>query len=419
MRFYRPVRPLLSIVIVAAGLFLAACGTAPKAPVVATQDAASAPKGKPAPILPKAGSGRGGYYKDDGPGDNPPDGLELTLDAEPKVEPYSLTGNKPYVVFGKTYTPQIEEKPFSQRGTGSWYGKKFQGQRTSSGEPYDMYKMTAAHPTLPIPSYARITNTKNGKQVIVKINDRGPFHTNRIVDLSYTAALKLDYLGHGSTELLLERLLPEDIEKMAENKSASKVAVKTAGSSGESFANRATTNVAIAKSSTRLASGSAVGSANKSASKRAVEPAVESAGGAVGEPVRGTVAEPISSTFAVASVPVITAVALPDSAPQTTSASVQTASVAPASLSSVPAGSNSFYLQFGAYGLRSNAEAIYKHLTTALVDKFQGQLPPVEIVQQGTLYRLFSGPFASRAEAMSALQLTLTSGIARALIVQR
>ena len=103
----------------------------------------------PAGIGP-AGSGRGGYYKDDGPGDNPPANLRDVPDAEVRNEPYSTRSNRPYVVFGKTYTPITDNEPFKQKGTGTWYGKKFHGQRTSSGEIYDMYKMTAAHPTLPI-----------------------------------------------------------------------------------------------------------------------------------------------------------------------------------------------------------------------------------------------------------------------------
>lgn len=166
------------------------------------------------PVLPPAGSGRGGYYQDDGPGDVTPDGLMDIPDAEPKIEPYSKSGNKPYVVFGTRYVPMTDDQPFKQRGRGSWYGKKFHGQKTSSGEPYDMYKMTAAHPTLPIPSYARVTNLSNGRQVIVRVNDRGPFHSSRVIDLSYTAALKLGYIGKGSDELEVERLLPADIEQI-------------------------------------------------------------------------------------------------------------------------------------------------------------------------------------------------------------
>ena len=167
------------------------------------------------PALPPAGSGRGGYYMDDGPGDNPPPNLAEVPDAEVRAEPYAKGANKPYAVFGQTYTPMLNDEPFVQRGVASWYGKKFHGQRTSSGELYDMYKMTAAHPTLPIPSYARITSVVSGKSVVVRINDRGPFHSSRIVDVSYTAALKLGLLGKGSHEVELERILPGDAGKIA------------------------------------------------------------------------------------------------------------------------------------------------------------------------------------------------------------
>ena len=194
-------------------LILAGCSTTPTSTSPSTKSPQASSKSK----LPPAGSGRGGYYKDDGPGDITPDGLENTPDAVPTVEPYSRSGNKPYAVFGQTYTPITQDKPFKQRGIASWYGKKFHKKRTSSGEPYDMYKMSAAHPTLPIPSYARVTNLRNGKSVIVRVNDRGPFHSKRIMDLSYTAALKLGYINQGSSEVEVERLLPADIIAMNQN----------------------------------------------------------------------------------------------------------------------------------------------------------------------------------------------------------
>jgi rare lipoprotein A len=206
-----------------AALLLAACGGLPKQPPVPAPAAprAIAPKADPSlPALPPAGSGRGGYYLDDGPGENPPAGLREVPDAVVKAEPLAKYSNRPYVVMGKTYTPLVHNEPYSQKGVASWYGKKFHGQRTSSGELYDMYKMTAAHPTLPIPSYARITNVSSGEQVVVRINDRGPFHSSRIVDVSYTAALKLGLLGKGSHEVLLERMLPGE---------PSRVATKSAG----------------------------------------------------------------------------------------------------------------------------------------------------------------------------------------------
>ena len=162
------------------------------------------------PRLPAANSGRGGYYKDDGPGANPPPGLLDLPDAIVRAEPYSKWANRPYSILGQSYLPITHEDPFTQRGVASWYGVKFHGQKTSSGEPYDMYKMTAAHPTLPIPSYARVTSLDSGKSVIVRINDRGPFHASRVIDVSYTAALKLGLLGRGSHQVEIERLFPND-----------------------------------------------------------------------------------------------------------------------------------------------------------------------------------------------------------------
>jgi rare lipoprotein A len=184
-------------------------------PAPGVKQASHPPLNPDLPSLPAAGSGKGGYYLDDGPGDAPPPDLDRVPDAEVRAEPYSRYANRPYVVFGKRYTPMLSEQPFRQRGMSSWYGKKFHGQKTSSGEIYDMYKMTAAHPTLPIPSYARITSVASGKQVVVRINDRGPFHSSRIVDVSYTAAVKLGLLKSGSQEVHLERLLPEAGTRLA------------------------------------------------------------------------------------------------------------------------------------------------------------------------------------------------------------
>jgi peptidoglycan lytic transglycosylase len=150
----------------------------------------------------------GGYYKDDGPGARPPADLASIADAQPRREPLSRAANQPYVVFGKRYVPFTELRPFTQRGTASWYGKRFHGQKTSSGERYDMYAMTAAHPRLPIPSYARVTNLANGRSVVVRINDRGPFHSNRIIDLSYAAAYKLGYIGAGSARVEVDSIVP-------------------------------------------------------------------------------------------------------------------------------------------------------------------------------------------------------------------
>ena len=152
--------------------------------------------------------GSGGYYKDDGPGANPPSNLASIPDAQPRNEPLHKFANRPYEVFGKRYVPLASVQAFTQRGVASWYGKKFHGQKTSSGETYDMYKMTAAHPTLPIPSYVRVTHVGNGRSVVVRVNDRGPFHGGRIIDLSYVAAYKLGYIGAGSAQVQVEAIVP-------------------------------------------------------------------------------------------------------------------------------------------------------------------------------------------------------------------
>src|SRR5207302_816047 len=153
-------------------------------------------------------SGSGGYYKDDGPGESPPANLDQMADARPKAEPLHRYANRPYQVFGKEYVPLAFVQPYRQRGMASWYGKKFHDQRTASGETYDMYAMSAAHPTLPIPSYARVTRVATGRSVIVRINDRGPFHPGRTIDLSYAAALKLGFAHLGSAEVELESIDP-------------------------------------------------------------------------------------------------------------------------------------------------------------------------------------------------------------------
>ncbi len=147
----------------------------------------------------------GGYLAGDGPGTDAPD-IDSVPDAVVRPEPLHRYANRPYTALGKTYIPLQSTGNYKKRGTASWYGKKFHGQRTSIGEIYNMYAMTAAHPTLPIPSYARVTNLANGKSVIVRVNDRGPFLHQRIIDLSYAAAYKLGYVNRGSAEVEVESL---------------------------------------------------------------------------------------------------------------------------------------------------------------------------------------------------------------------
>jgi rare lipoprotein A len=287
------------------------------------------------PKLPAAGSGRGGYYQDDGPGDNPPPGLRDLPDAVVKYEPYARFANKPYSVFGQTYTPLINDEPFTQRGVASWYGVKFHGQRTSSGEPYDMYKMTAAHPTLPIPSYARVTSLDSGKSVVVRINDRGPFHSDRIVDVSYTAALKLGLLGKGSHQVEIERLFPDDPTRIATVRRAAASAAQAAPPPAE---------IAALMLEDRVAMDSA-------------------------------------------------AVARPD---------------APAK-----AVQSGYYLQLGAYGREGKAEEIGEML------KKSGVSQALEVVRSGSVNRLYSGPFETRAMAQEAMRALPSSLGLKPIVVRR
>jgi rare lipoprotein A len=143
--------------------------------------------------------------------DGPGDGRDVSQipDAVPRVEPRSRGGNaKSYVVFGKRYYTLDSSKGFVERGIASWYGSKFHGRKTSNGETYDMYAMSAAHTRLPIPTYLQVTNLENGRKIIVRVNDRGPFHDNRIIDLSYAAASRLGMLKKGTALVEIRALDP-------------------------------------------------------------------------------------------------------------------------------------------------------------------------------------------------------------------
>lgn len=202
------------LVLAASALLLAACGSAPMAPTGTTgptERSKSAtrvptPTQKPNVALKKGG----GFYKDDGPADDIPDGLDDIPDAEPKWEALHKPAMKPYTVLGKQYVPNTSVQPYKVQGIASWYGKKFHGQKTSIGEPYDMFAMTAAHTTLALPSYVRVTSLQSGKSVIVRVTDRGPFHADRVIDLSYTAAYKLGLVTGGSGMVEVEAIVPDE-----------------------------------------------------------------------------------------------------------------------------------------------------------------------------------------------------------------
>jgi rare lipoprotein A len=216
-------RSLAGILLCCLAASLAGCGDEAVRPASGTRTVAAARpasavtrKRPPAAQQPPAWQSLPTWQPDhDGPPEQseiPPD-LASVPDAVPQAEPMSITGNPDsYEVYGDRYVVLKNPRGYKERGYASWYGKKFHGKRTSSGEPYDMFKMTAAHKTLPIPCYARVTNLDNGKNVVVRINDRGPFHDGRIIDLSYTAAVKLGSLDHGSIPVEVEALEPGQSE---------------------------------------------------------------------------------------------------------------------------------------------------------------------------------------------------------------
>ena len=187
----RPLQRLLALALALAALLGAGCAT-------------RGPTDADGPPLPSA----------DAPGMRPPPDLMQVPDARPALEAIRPGGpNKPYAVLGETYTPLPPDAALKEEGLASWYGRKFHGRRTANGEVYDMFAMTAAHRTLPLPSFARIHNPANGRSVVVRVNDRGPFIKGRIVDLSYAAAQRLGVRGLATVQLV--RITPEEIRRRA------------------------------------------------------------------------------------------------------------------------------------------------------------------------------------------------------------
>lgn len=167
-------------------------------------------------------SSKGGYYLDDGPGENAPADIDSIPDAQLKTETPLARANKPYSALGQKYVPMTSYAPYVKIGVASWYGKRYHGKKTSSGEVYDMYAMSGAHPTLPIPSYVKVTNPANGRSVVVRINDRGPFKHDRLIDLSYAAAYKLRLTNQGSGLVEVQTLdtSPDALRQIANTRTA-------------------------------------------------------------------------------------------------------------------------------------------------------------------------------------------------------
>jgi rare lipoprotein A len=352
----------------------------------------------------------GPFWDRDGPERNPPADLQNVPDADPKLESILPGGpNKPYSVLGHSYVPITQDQPFTERGLASWYGRKFQGKRTSSGELYNMYAMTAAHPTLPIPSYARVRNPANGREVIVRINDRGPFHSERIVDLSYTAALKLDVL-RGVAPVELTRLTSDDIRTGAWKRSPLDLGATRVASAADVQPVSATLVGA-------LGSGAAAPAATLSAPTPSPTPSPDT-GGPARTGAAGAVTTPGAAVAMATPTPIARdpAPAVPSPLPPSdaaASAPASAAAPAPSDAASVPApvadapqaraytrDARGYYVQLGAFRLRDGAVDFQKR-----VERDMGSLAPLlAIFSDASLYRLQAGPFPSRDEARGAAE---------------
>jgi rare lipoprotein A len=303
--------------------------------------------------------------KDSAPG-NAPD-VSGIKDAVPKVEPKSKYGNpKSYVVFGKRYHTKSSSKGHVERGLASWYGKKFHGRKTSSGERYDMYAMTAAHKTLPLPTYARVTNVETGRSAVVKINDRGPFHGKRVIDLSYTAARKLGVVSKGTAMVEVRAIDPKRPESNQD---------------GQFLAAAAKTPKSKSKTQAR---------------KRAVV-------------VRNTPTKkkykPVSR---VEEAPVQIAAAKKPAAPSP--------KVAVAKTREKPrqASGSSMYLQVGAFGNRTNAEQLRRQLANNVAEQVQVRTADGK---KTPLYKVHVGPLDSRTKAKDVSQQLASLGLKHSHIV--
>lgn len=340
-------------------------------------------------------------YDRDGPGTNPPPELHRVPDATPRIEPQRKGGpNKPYEVMGKRYEPLTGDVPLVERGLASWYGRKFHGRPTSSGEVYNMYAMTAAHPTMPIPSYARVRNPANEREVIVRINDRGPFHSGRIIDLSYTAALKLDLL-RGVAPVEVERITFEDIRTGAWLRGReAPPGLGTEPQEPPPVFVASSASGAPERSTTQTVRGGA--EAAVAATARPDPAALLGAGaGTTGN----ATAVPLASAQAAAPSQAAAASASSEAvAPQPPLPQIQ-AKIAPG-----------FWVQLGAFSKLDGAEKLREQV----VARAEAFGPLLTVVREQALHRLQAGPYASREQASAAAeQLRSALGPLRPLVVER
>ena len=302
----------------------------------------------------------------DGPEPHPPADLHRVPDAQPRLEPVRPGGpNKPYEALGQFYTPLAGDPPLVERGLASWYGRKFHGRNTANGETYNMYAMTAAHKTMPLPSYARVRNPANGREVLVRVNDRGPFHSDRVIDLSYTAALKLGLLG-GVAPVEVERITYEAIRTGA---------WRLPAGNGTALALAEPTLAALLPTPAPPADPNA-------------DPIAEIARRSAGRPV---VPLGVAETTAAPS-------AGPSPMPSPEPAPLPAESAAPARAAAKAA--PGFWLQLGAFSQRDGAMGFQQR-----VAKEADWLSPLmAIFNERNLHRLQAGPYTSRADASQAAE---------------
>lgn len=345
----------------------------------------------------------------DGPPTSPPPDLASTPDAEPRIEPVRPGGpNKPYVVLGQSYTPQTGDPVVHERGLASWYGNKFHGRRTASGEVYNMYAMTAAHRTLPIPSYARVRNPANGREVIVRVNDRGPFHSERVIDLSYTAALKLGLLrGVGTVEL--ERLTFDEIRTGSWRRGADPTGEPT-----RALAHTGTvpTPAAAAPASPRSASFTAAATRDTAAGgptrSTATTPALRADG-----PIVTDLPPAVADASADAPAAAIGWVAGSGSRDQPSPPAV--ADDPPDRGRAYTDAAEGWWLQLGAFRRLDGAEA----LRQKVAGQHAALAPLLTVFNESRLYRLQAGPYASRSDARVAAARLRDTLEAAPVIVER
>ncbi|WP_295584549.1 septal ring lytic transglycosylase RlpA family protein [uncultured Lamprocystis sp.] len=317
-----------------------------------------------------------------------------TPDAVPRVEPRSRYGNMAtYVVRGKRYYTKQDSQGHVERGMASWYGKKFHGQKTSSGERYDMYSMTAAHKTLPLPTYARVTNVENGRSAVVRINDRGPFHGPRVIDLSYAAATKIGVVSNGTALVEVRAIDPARPDTDTRPSSGPFLAAKQppvrSPTVAASAAPRRTSAPAKASASRERAVAAALAAI---APKPPTPPATDTK--APSRPQLADGGEEVVASKRASASDTRTAAAAPS---------------APAVAAEVGgAGKEGLYLQVGAFGDPRNAERLRERLTAQLAEQVRVQRPAEG---SASLYKVRVGPFGSEGEARRVSAKLSTLGV--------